>query len=59
MPSVTDRLLIMYGFYVTSLSLLQQLFTVGHGIFYMSDVNYFFSKLNNEYFTIQYFKTVF
>ena len=33
---VTDRLLIMYSF-----SLLQQLCTVGYGIFYMADVNNF------------------
>ena len=40
-PSVTDWLLIMYGICCDSFSLLRQLCTVGHGIFYMVDVNNF------------------
>ena len=42
MPSVTDRLLIMYGILLQwFFSLWQQLCTVGNGIFYMAGVNIF------------------
>jgi len=43
----------MYGIFCrASFSLLRQLCTVGHGIFYMADVNNFFvSELNNAYFS--------
>jgi len=40
MPSVTDRLLIMYVILLRHF-LLQQLCTVGHWIFYLADVNIF------------------
>jgi len=52
MLSVTDRLLIMSGILLQHLfSSLWQLCTVGHGIFYMADVNNFFRELNSAYFS--------
>ena len=39
MLSVTDRLLITYGILLRQFSLLWQLCTVAHGIFYMADIN--------------------
>jgi len=60
MPSVTDRLLIMYGISSTSCSSLQQLYIVDNGIFYMAGVNIFL--LVNFIMNIlpdKYFKTVF
>jgi len=60
MPSVTDRLLIMYDILLQHLfSLLQQLRTVDNGIFYMAGVNIIL--LVNEIMNIlsdKYFKTV-
>jgi len=44
---------------VTSFSLLQQLCTASHGIFYMVDKHLFVGELNNDFSPDKYFKTVF
>jgi len=61
MPSVTDRLLIMYAFLLQHLFLMiQQLYTVDNETFlYGWCEHHFVSELNNEYFSRQIFKTVF
>ena len=51
MPSVTDRLLIMYGILLRRLFFVAAVLYSGSCFFYMADVNNFFSELDNAYFS--------